>query len=216
MLRLSRLPLITARKRNLTKFFKSGDSPPENLPEEFQEDFKNCDPEIASQALRDNVVWSIPKPASGKSDGPMIESNAISQKLSCQSLLEPELTPLYDFYESARNPEWESGSDSDFYESERDPGTWTKQVEMLELHPDIWCAQVDQNVISRALEWQNSYRTVDMSFEQSRLEVGRKRYSKPWQGSGEGWERCKEQGSKSLARVFLVARSQIVMYYTGM
>ena len=71
--------------------------------------------------------------------------------------------------------------------------TEVKQVGIAELHPDIWSVNVDQNLIHQALEWQNSYKTVDMSFEQSRLEVGHKRYSKPWQGSGEGWERVRDK-----------------------
>lgn len=191
MLRLSRLPLLNVRKRNLgdlRSWLKSRgrdfeipleyeNSPPEHVEVE-EEEAKFQLP------LTDNVVWSIPKPASGKLDGPRIESSAVSQKLSQQTLVAPEFTPLYDFYET------KISTLEDLY-----PEMNTKQVEMLELHPDIWCAQVDQDVISRALEWQNSYRTVDMSFEQSRLEVGRKRYSKPWQGSGEGFERCRDKTS---------------------
>ena len=32
-----------------------------------------------------------------------------------------------------------------------------------------------------------------MSFEQSRMETGQKRYSKPWQGSGMGFERVRDK-----------------------
>lgn len=198
MLRLSRVPLLSVRKRNLKDFgswlksrgqnFEIPVARPNEPSEHVTEHVIEAEEEF-ELPLSDNVVWSIPKPESGKLDGPMIESNAISRNDHFTKLT-PELTPLYDFYETKREWEEEIATTPISY-----PETNTKQVEMLELHPDIWCAQVDQDVISRALEWQNSYRTVDMSFEQSRLEVGRKRYSKPWQGSGEGFERCRDKTS---------------------
>ena len=45
---------------------------------------------------------------------------------------------------------------------------------------------MNQNKIAETVKWQEKYKTVDMSFEQSRLETGDKRGHKPWQGKGSG------------------------------
>jgi len=51
--------------------------------------------------------------------------------------------------------------------------TYSKGI--IGLQPDVFNYPINQNHIAETLKWQERYKTVDMSFEQSRLETGDKR-----------------------------------------
>ena len=111
-----------------------------------------------------NVVWTVPKPVSTKETA--VQKSDQSSNIfreAKKSIHSPAKKPLYTL------------KLTELGKSE------VVQLGQCELSPEIWMSPVDQDVIYSALEWQNKYKTVDMSFEQSRLEVGQKRYSKPWQ-----------------------------------
>ena len=111
-----------------------------------------------------NIVWTVPKPVSTK-ESTVSKSEHGSKMLreTEQSIYPPSNAPLHT---CKIGPEG---------------NVEVVEFGQCELSPEIWMTPVDQDVIYSALQWQNKYKTVDMSFEQSRLEVGQKRYSKPWQ-----------------------------------
>ena len=65
----------------------------------------------------------------------------------------------------------------------------------IDIHPDVFNFNVDQHAIHRSLKWQRTFKKVDMSFEQERMETGEKVAWKPWGGSGFGFERVRNSFS---------------------
>lgn len=63
----------------------------------------------------------------------------------------------------------------------------------VSLHPDVFHFRIDQDAMAQTLEWQRTFKQVDMSFEQDRMETGEKVAWKPWIGSGQGFERVRDK-----------------------
>lgn len=63
----------------------------------------------------------------------------------------------------------------------------------VQVHPDVFHFRIDQDAMAQTLEWQQTFKQVDMSFEQDRMETGEKVAWKPWIGSGQGFERVRDK-----------------------
>jgi len=67
------------------------------------------------------------------------------------------------------------------------------EFQKVELHPDIFAANINQDHIYQTLKWQQTFKTVDMSFEQDRHETGETPGRQPWGGSGFGMEMVRDK-----------------------
>ncbi|CAG5095805.1 Oidioi.mRNA.OKI2018_I69.XSR.g14345.t1.cds [Oikopleura dioica] len=168
---------------------------------------------IRARLASTKIVWSSAsgvRPGKKEVDLELKRSDELL-RLSSQSAYVPETVSVYgvtvletkspveDLFETLEIDETDAGQNTPLPETTQQTTQKTKisrevqQEGIAQLHPKIWAAVVDQQAIHEALEWQNTYKTVDMSFEQSRMETGHKRWAKPWGGSGHGYERVRDK-----------------------
>ncbi len=172
---------------------------------------------IRARLASSNIVWtSASSSRPGKKPFKLdVKRSDDLLRQSSQSSYSPETIPVYgvtvleskspieDLFETLEIDDSESEKQISLSEVTK-ISKEVLQEGIAQLHPKIWTAVVDQQAIHETLEWQNTYKTVDMSFEQSRMETGNKRWAKPWGGSGHGYERVRDKtgpyfkGSKKL------------------
>jgi len=162
---------------------------------------------IRARLASSNIVWTG---ASGSRPGKKAFKLDVKRsdellRQSAQSSYAPETIPVYgvtvleskspveDLFETLEIDDSDPGERETSLQEVTKISKEVHQEGIAQLHPKIWTAVVDQQAIHETLEWQNTYKTVDMSFEQSRMETGNKRWAKPWGGSGHGYERVRDK-----------------------
>jgi len=161
-----------------------------------------CRAIISRRAVKQaNIVWSVPKTPTQEPtqedqtaieflenddfDGELPSESSFSNPL--RGLVGKAMSNETDFKERVHKLEQQS------YFKPEIVHLFDSNVEEVELHPDIFAANINQDHIHQTVKWQQTYKTVDMSFEQDRQETGETPGMRPWGGSGFGTEMVKDK-----------------------